>query len=115
MGVLHELLSLFVEHSAERKQLLCLKKHFGLPQNVHKALERHPHMIYLSLRNKTCTAILKEAYSDKTAMERHPLLRVRKKYIKLMESKLMLKNRSLSNEFVDCGKTKLDLDLDSAE
>lgn len=48
-------------------------------------------------------------------MERHPLLRVRKKYIKLMESKLILKNRSLSNEFVDCGKTKLDLDLDSAE
>lgn len=116
VGVLHELLSLFVEHSAERKQLLCLKKHFGLPQNVHKALERHPHMIYLSLRNKTCTAILKEAYSDKTAMERHPLLRVRKKYIKLMkESKLILKNKSLSNEFVDCGKTKSDLDLDSAE
>lgn len=49
-------------------------------------------------------------------MERHPLLRVRKKYIKLMkESKLILKNKSLSNEFVDCGKTKLDLDLDSAE
>lgn len=116
VGVLHQLLSLFVEHSVERKQLLCLKKHFWLPQNVHKAFERHPHMFYLSLRNKTCTAILKEAYSDKTAMERHPLLRVRKTYIKLMnESKLILKNRSLSKEFVDCGKTKLDLDLDSAE
>ena len=68
------------------------------------------------MRNKTCTAILKEAYSDKTTIERHPLLRVRKKYIKLMkESKLILKNGSLSNQFVDCGKTNLDLDLDSAE
>nr|POE89532.1 protein root primordium defective 1 [Quercus suber] len=37
-------------------------------------------------------------------------------HIKLMkESKLILKNRSLSNQFVDCGKTKLDLDLNSAE
>ena len=115
VGFLHELLSLFVEHSAERKQLLCLKKHFGLPQNVHRAFERHPHMFYLSLRNKTCTAILKEAYSEQTTIERHPLLRVRKKYIKLMESKLILKNRSLSNQFVDCGKTNLVLDLDSAE
>ncbi|KAJ0101750.1 hypothetical protein Patl1_06055 [Pistacia atlantica] len=85
VGFLHELLSLFVEHSAERRKLLCLKKYFGLPQKVHRAFERHPHIFYLSFRNKTCTAILKEAFRDKYAIEEHPLLKVRKKYIKLMK------------------------------
>jgi hypothetical protein len=116
VGFLHELLSLFVEHSAERKKLLCLKKYFGLPQKVHKAFERHPHMFYLSLRNKTCTAILKEAYNDKSAIERHPLLRVRKKYINLMkESVMILKNRRSRNRFVDPGNMKLDLELDAVD
>ncbi|WRX11648.1 Plant organelle RNA recognition domain - like 3 [Theobroma cacao] len=85
VGILHELLSLFVEHSAQRKKLLCLKKYLGLPQKVHKAFERHPHMFYLSFKNKTCTAILKEAYCGKSGLERHPLLGVRKKYIRLSQ------------------------------
>ncbi|KAK7300322.1 hypothetical protein RJT34_11165 [Clitoria ternatea] len=110
VGVLHELLSLFVEHSAERKKLLCLKKYFGLPQKMHRAFERHPHMFYLSFRNKTCTAILKEAYCNKSAIEKHPLLRVRKKYIKLMkESEVILRNRRVNNRFLSCN-AKLDLD-----
>ncbi|KAK7329643.1 hypothetical protein VNO77_23815 [Canavalia gladiata] len=103
VGVLHELLSLFVEHSAERKKLFCLKKHFGLPQKMHRAFERHPHMFYLSFRNKTCTVILKEAYSNKSAIEEHPLLRVRKKYIKLMKkSEVILRNRRVNNRFSSC-------------
>ncbi|KAK9283751.1 hypothetical protein L1049_012001 [Liquidambar formosana] len=116
VGVLHELLSLFVEHAAERKKLLCLKKYLGLPQKFHKAFERHPHMFYLSLRNKTCSAILKEAYNDKSAIDRHPLLKVRKKYIRLMkESAVILKNGRLNNQSVDNENVKLDLDLDSVE
>ncbi|KAI7738106.1 hypothetical protein M8C21_014515 [Ambrosia artemisiifolia] len=79
VGLLHELLSLFVERSAERKKLLCLRKYLGLPQKVHKVFERHPCVFYLSLRNNTCTAILKEAYCDKMAIEAHPLATVRKK------------------------------------
>lgn len=116
VGLLHELLCLFVEHSAERKKILCLKKHMGLPQKVHKAFERHPHMFYLSLRNKTCTAILKEAYCDPSAIERHPILRIRKKYINLMnESDLILKKRRLSNRVVDRKNMDFDLDLDSTD
>ncbi|KAJ9175511.1 hypothetical protein P3X46_014059 [Hevea brasiliensis] len=113
VGFFHELLSLFVEHSAERKKLLSLKKYFGLPQKVHKAFERHPHMFYLSFKNKTCTAILKEAYGDdELAIERHPMLMVRKKYIKLMkESEVILKRRRANNPFAEC--RKLDLDMDS--
>lgn len=115
VAFLHELLSLFVEHSAERRKLLCLKKYFGLPQKVHKAFERHPHMFYLSLRNKTCTAILKEAYSDTSTIEKHPLLSVRKKYIRLMkDSKQILKNRRSSNRFIKHENLNLGLDLDAA-
>ena len=110
VGVLHELLSLFVEHSAERKKLFCLKKYFGLPQKVHRAFERHPHMFYISFRNKTRTVILKEAYSNKSAIEKHPLLRVRKKYIKLMKkSEVILRNRRVNNRFSN-SNAKLDID-----
>ncbi|GAV62526.1 PORR domain-containing protein [Cephalotus follicularis] len=112
VGFLHELLCLFVEHSAERKKLLCLKKYFGLPQKVHKAFERHPHIFYLSLRTKTCTAILKEAYCDRLSIESHPMLKVRKKYIKLMkESELILKNRRF-HQFVDRENVEKDSHLD---
>ncbi|XP_027100624.1 protein WHAT'S THIS FACTOR 9, mitochondrial-like isoform X3 [Coffea arabica] len=98
VGILHELLGLFVEHAAERKRLLCLRKCLGLPQKVHKAFERHPHMFYLSLRNKTCTVILKEAYREKSAIEAHPIANVRKKYINLMkESEIILKSRRVNN------------------
>ncbi|KAL3829802.1 hypothetical protein ACJIZ3_018604 [Penstemon smallii] len=100
VGLIHEVLSLFVEHAAERKAFLCLRKYFGLPQKVHRAFVRHPHMFYLSLRNNTCTAILKEAYCDDvlTSIEPHPLANVRKEYIRLMsESDVMLRNRRWSN------------------
>ncbi|CAN1238138.1 Protein WHAT'S THIS FACTOR 9, mitochondrial [Linum grandiflorum] len=119
VGFLHELLCLFVEHSAERKKLLCLKKYFGLPQKVHKAFERHPHLFYLSHRNKTRTAILKEAYRDGSAIERHPLVSVRQKYVELMmESDGILKTRrrrGASNqvEAVDHGKSESDPDCNS--
>ncbi|CAL9079553.1 unnamed protein product [Musa textilis] len=95
-GVLHELLSLFVDNSAERRRLLCLKKHLGLPQKFHKVFERHPHIFYLLLKSKTCSVVLKEAYcaGSETAIERHPLLGVREGYARLMiESEAMLRSR----------------------
>ncbi|CAN4109129.1 unnamed protein product [Withania somnifera] len=117
VGVLHELLSLFVEHAAERKKLLCLRKYLGLPQKVHKAFERHPHIFNLSLMNKTCTAILKEAYCDRGAIEEHPLAKVRKKYINLMkESEGILKRRRLNNRPIDRGNSNIkDLDCTDDE
>ncbi|XVF83145.1 hypothetical protein PTKIN_Ptkin16aG0110100 [Pterospermum kingtungense] len=114
VGILHELLSLFVEHSAQRKKLLCLKKYFGLPQKVHKAFERHPHMFYLSFKNKTCTAILKEAYCGKSSIEKHPLLGVRKKYVELVkESNRILKDRRFNNQHIKQEKLEKDMGLDS--
>lgn len=117
VGVLHELLSLFVEQSAERKKLLCLRKHLGLPQKFYKAFERHPHIFYLSLRNKTCTAILKEAYAQDSGIPVHPLLRVRKKYAKLMkESEGLLKKRRMKSAGGVAQEDEgLGMDLDSGE
>ncbi|KAK9187148.1 hypothetical protein WN944_018539 [Citrus x changshan-huyou] len=116
VGFLHELLSLFVEHSAQRKKLLCLKKYFRLPQKVHRAFERHTHLFYLSLRNNTCTAILKEPFCDKYAIEEHPLARVREKYIKLLkQSKVILKTRRLKNQSDDQGNLGKDLDCEDEE
>ncbi|KAK1288101.1 hypothetical protein QJS10_CPB19g00418 [Acorus calamus] len=95
VGVLHELLGLFVDHSVERRRLFGLKKALGLPQKVHRVFERHPLMFYLSFKNRTCTVILKEAYSDEgSKIERHPLIDLRRKYVELMkESSEMLKAR----------------------
>ncbi|KAK8946081.1 hypothetical protein KSP40_PGU015952 [Platanthera guangdongensis] len=103
-GVLHELLSLFVDNSAERRRLLCLRKHLGLPQKFHKVFDRHPHVFYLLLKSKTCFVVLKEAYygCSTSAIETHPLLEVRKKYVKLMiKSDAILRSRRSNKPLVE--------------
>ncbi|KAF8709996.1 hypothetical protein HU200_029720 [Digitaria exilis] len=106
VGVLHELLSLFVTCSAERRRLLCLRKHLGLPQKFHLVFERHPHVFYLLLKEKTCYVVLKEAYmaGGDTAIEEHPMLKVRKKYIELMEQ---------SQEIIRCRRNRKPIELQS--
>lgn len=115
-GVLHELLCLFVESSAERRKLLCLKKHLGLSQKFHKVFERHPHLFYLQLKNKTCTVVLKEAYCAglATAIERHPMLEVRKKHVKLMnKSEAILRTRRSKKPLAKIADENLDAAIDS--
>lgn len=87
VGVLHELFSMFVTCSAERRRLLCLRQHLGLPQKFHRVFERHPHIFYLLLKEKSCFVVLKEAYmaGGNTAIEENPMLEVRSKYARLME------------------------------
>lgn len=96
-GVLHELLSLFVDCSAERRKILCLRKHLGLSHKFYKAFEHHPHVFYLLLKNNTCTVVLKEPYcgiAAESGIEPHPLLDLRKKYVGLMiASGLILRDR----------------------
>ncbi|KAK1570724.1 hypothetical protein Q3G72_006246 [Acer saccharum] len=73
-------------------------------------------MFYLSLKNKTCTAILKEAFRSKSAIPSHPLLNVRKRYIKLMkQSGRILKSRWVTNRSVDQPNVVKDLDPDYEE
>ncbi|KMZ70491.1 Ubiquitin carboxyl-terminal hydrolase family protein [Zostera marina] len=96
VGVLHELLSLMVDHSAERRRLLCLRKHLCLPQKFGRAFERHPLIFYLHMKNKTCNVVLKEGYhgGQTSAIELHPMLPVREKYVQLMrESDVILRRK----------------------
>lgn len=115
-GVLHELLSLFVDNSAERRRLLCLRKHLGLPQKFHKAFERHPHVFYLLLKNKTCFVVLKETYYARSAttIDKHPMLEVRKKYVRLMnESESILRSRRSRKPLADDAEEGVDAAVDS--
>ncbi|RWR95412.1 protein ROOT PRIMORDIUM DEFECTIVE 1 isoform X1 [Cinnamomum micranthum f. kanehirae] len=104
VGVLHELLCLFVDHAAERRRLRCLRTYLALPQKFGEAFVRHPHIFYLSLKGKTCCVILKEAYvSGSNGIEEHPIRKVREKYVELMHrSKLMLKDKRDGGK-VRCG------------
>jgi hypothetical protein len=106
VGVLHELLSLFVTCSAERRRLLCLRQHLGLPQKFHLVFERHPHVFYLLLKEKTCFVVLKEAYMAEgdTAIGEHPMLELRKKYVELMEQ---------SREIIRCRRSGKPNELES--
>ena len=119
-GVLHELLSLFVDNSAERRKILCLRKHLGLPHKFYKAFERHPHLFYLLLKNKTCTVVLKEPYLGNEAesgIQRHPMRDLRQEYVDLMiESDRVLRARrgklgqfASTLDVVQCVHTSTDL------
>ncbi|KAM0862972.1 hypothetical protein ACQ4PT_044900 [Festuca glaucescens] len=95
-GVLHELFSLFVTCSAERRRLRCLRTHLGLPHKFDRWIERHPHIFYLLFKEKTCFVVLKEAYmaGGDTSIQEHPMLEVRSKYAGLMEeSREIIKRR----------------------
>jgi len=103
VGVLHELLSLMVDHSAERRRLLCLRKHLWLPQKFGRAFERHPHIFYLHMKNKTCNVVLKEGYhgGQTSAIEPHPMLPVRERYVQLMrESDVILRRKRSGKGYV---------------
>ncbi|XP_072952357.1 protein WHAT'S THIS FACTOR 9, mitochondrial [Typha angustifolia] len=109
--VLHELLSLFVDNSAERRRLLCLREHLGLPQKFHKVFDRHPHVFYLLLKSKTCFVVLKEAYcaGPNTELKKHPMLEVRKKYAKLMnKSEAILRSRRSRRPLEEVGEQSRD-------
>ncbi|CAM0876677.1 unnamed protein product [Alopecurus aequalis] len=96
VGVLQELFTLFVTCSAERRRLLCLRTHLGLAQKFDKVFERHPHVFYKLLKEKTCFVVLKEAYmaGGDTTIQEHPMLEVRRKYAGLMEeSREIIKRR----------------------
>jgi hypothetical protein len=104
--VLHELLSLFVTCSGERRRLRYLRQHLGLPQKFHLVFERHHHVFYLLLKEKTCFVVLKEAYiaGEDNAIEAHPMLEVFKKYVELMEQ---------SREIIRCRRGGKPIELES--
>ncbi|GJV63758.1 F-box protein SKIP27-like protein [Tanacetum coccineum] len=105
----------YVSHKIREVAILAKEYHFDYttPRSFHSSLEfqapkksigacsRLNRKELAKALNNMCTAILKEAYFDETAIEAHPLAEVKKKYILLVkESKVILKK----------GNSKMELD-----
>ncbi|XP_059313539.1 protein WHAT'S THIS FACTOR 9, mitochondrial-like [Lycium ferocissimum] len=84
VGIIHELLSLLISKKTERENIYCLGDYLGFGIRFRKALVHHPGMFYLSNKIRTHTIVLREAFNKNILMERHPLMRMRYKYISLM-------------------------------
>lgn len=84
VAVLHELLNLFVGKKAVKENLLCLGECLGLRASFKRAFLQHPGIFYVSSKIGTHTVVLRDAYKRGMLIERHPLMDMRSKYIKLM-------------------------------
>ncbi|KAL3504022.1 hypothetical protein ACH5RR_033863 [Cinchona calisaya] len=84
VGILHEILNLFVGSKAERESVLRLGEWLGLRSRFKRALLQHPGIFYVSSKIGTHTVVLKEAYNRGMLVKRLPLMEMRFKYIQLM-------------------------------
>ncbi|XP_016481612.1 protein WHAT'S THIS FACTOR 9, mitochondrial-like [Nicotiana tabacum] len=84
VGVIHELLSLLVSKKTERENIYCLGDYLGFGIRFRKALVHHPGIFYLSNKIRTHTIVLREGFNKNILVEKHPLMRMRYKYISLM-------------------------------
>lgn len=84
VGVMHEIISLFVSKKVEKHTLLCLGEWLGIRSRLKRALLHHPGIFYLSGKLGTYTVVLKEAYKRGMLMEKNPLISIRSQYVHLM-------------------------------
>lgn len=84
VGVIHELLSLMVSKKTECENVFCLGEYLGFGPRFKKALVHFPGIFYLSNKIRTQTVILREAYKKNFLTEKHPLVAMRYKYIRIM-------------------------------
>ncbi|RVW35759.1 Protein WHAT'S THIS FACTOR 1-like [Vitis vinifera] len=86
VGLLHELLHLFVPKKTDKENILCLGEYMGLRSRFKRALVNHPGIFYLSTKTGMHTVLLKEAYKRDLLIEKHPLMEMRYQYIHLMNT-----------------------------
>ncbi|KAF2297457.1 hypothetical protein GH714_023753 [Hevea brasiliensis] len=70
VGVLHEIIRLFVSKKVEKDALLCLGEWLGIRSRLKRALLHHPGIFYLSSKLGTYTVVLREAYKRGLLIER---------------------------------------------
>uniref|UniRef100_A0A2P2KZ15 PORR domain-containing protein n=1 Tax=Rhizophora mucronata TaxID=61149 RepID=A0A2P2KZ15_RHIMU len=87
VAVLHELLWLLVSKKTERDNLVCLGQYLGFGDRFKKALVHHPGIFYISNKIRTQTVVLREAYRKDFLVEKHPLVGMRFRYIRLMNKR----------------------------
>lgn len=86
VGILHELLHIFVTKKTERDNVLSIGQHLGIRSMFKRVLLHHPGIFYLSSMNGTYTVVLKEAFRRGVLIESNPLMSLRSKYIHLMHT-----------------------------
>ncbi|KAL8110916.1 protein WHAT'S THIS FACTOR 1 homolog, chloroplastic [Apium graveolens] len=85
VGVLHEVLSLFVPKKTEKDNILLLGDYLGVRSRFKKALLQHPGIFYISSKLRTHTVVLRDAYKrDLLIGKNNPVMDLRSKYIHLM-------------------------------
>ena len=85
VGLLHELLHLFVPKKTDKDNILCWRV-YGLRSRFKRALVNHPSIFYLSTKTGMHTVLLNEAYKRDLLIEKHPLMEMRYQYIHLMNT-----------------------------
>ncbi|RAL53711.1 hypothetical protein DM860_015439 [Cuscuta australis] len=103
VGVLHELLSLCVG-KAEKDNVLVLGEHLGLRSRFKRALLQHPGIFYISSKNRTHTVVLKDAYKRGVLVAKCPMMEMRFKYARLM-------NTLSDDKKTSCAHGKISIDL----
>ncbi|KAM0951989.1 putative plant organelle RNA recognition domain-containing protein [Dioscorea sansibarensis] len=84
VGMVHEVLSLFISKKTEKENLEMLAPHLGLRPGFKKVITHHPGIFYVSNKLRTHTVVLREAYRRDLLVEKHPLMGLRYQYIHLM-------------------------------
>ncbi|KAL6983271.1 hypothetical protein U1Q18_016661 [Sarracenia purpurea var. burkii] len=95
VGVFHEFLHLTIGKKTERKNVSNLRKPLALPQKFTKVFERHPGIFYISKKCDTQTVVLREAYDRHILTRKHPLVDIRKSYLKMMQKGFLDRSRGL--------------------
>ncbi|KAI5661620.1 hypothetical protein M9H77_20943 [Catharanthus roseus] len=86
VGVIHELLSLMISKKTERENIFCLGEYLGFGSRFKKALVHFPGIFYSSHKIRTQTVVLREAYKKNFLTEENPLVAMRYRYIRLMNT-----------------------------
>ncbi|CAJ1953283.1 unnamed protein product [Sphenostylis stenocarpa] len=86
VGVLHEILHVFVGKKTEKDSLLELGEWLGLRSRFKRALSQHPGIFYVSSKVGTYTVVLREGYKRGALIGDHPVMNLRNQYVHLMNS-----------------------------
>ncbi|XP_006847033.2 protein ROOT PRIMORDIUM DEFECTIVE 1 [Amborella trichopoda] len=95
VGVLHELLSLTIHKKTKRNYLRAMREEMNLPHKFTRIFTRYPGIFYLSLKCKTTTVALKEAYQRGKLVDPHPLVAIRDKYFYVMRTGVIYRGKGL--------------------
>ncbi|RDX66016.1 Protein ROOT PRIMORDIUM DEFECTIVE 1, partial [Mucuna pruriens] len=86
VGVLHEILHVFIGKKIEKDCLLEFGEWLGLRSRFKRALLQHPGIFYVSSKIGTYTVVLREGYKRGSLVENHPVMDLRNRYVHLMNS-----------------------------